>query len=552
MVPELPKEPQLEPDLEYITVLETANPAILAVAKSLLESAEIEYLTFGEELQDIIGLGRLGFGNPIVGPVRIRVRREDEAEAKEILRDLSENPPRAEFPDTAEPAETPPEASQAAQPFPTDISGRPWRRQLTLIAQAVVIVIVAVGLIETHRTGIAGWWYGYLAVRCVERSLDLETAFEAQPAAFQRVVRLWMSSPVDPAAWAVPVYEKALNFLDRYDHPEPQSQAVGVRARLAVTLAEFGHREAAAESLRALISRAPPNANIGPLVARISQAYVLGVSPPASDAPSEELLPGWSADVVDARLAQARGDLLAAAAARERISARGGELLPWALGTVAIGLVLTFGGLLALPLLFFRRPALPPLRTPWTLAAGLWTVALAYFWTFVGEYALRFTEAPREAFLVVWALIILPLPWFVLVRRRLLRPAGINARVAFGVDGWIHRAGALVLWVFGSSFDVAVLSSAAVLVGPVVEEVAFRGILYASLRNRLPPLSAAVLSSAAFAATHPYGLASLATVAWTGFVLCLAYERSRSLVPAIIAHSLVNAGWVFSAVAIFR
>src|SRR5262249_8399325 len=153
LVPELPPAPQPEPPTEYVTVLEAGNPAVLAVAKSLLESAQIEYLALGEALQDIIGWGRLGPGNFITGPVRVRVRREDEPEAREILRDLPEHPSETALPGAVEEVKARLEESQSAQPAPTDISGRPWRRQLTLLAQAVVVVVVIVTLVEWHRAG---------------------------------------------------------------------------------------------------------------------------------------------------------------------------------------------------------------------------------------------------------------------------------------------------------------------------------------------------------------------------------------------------------------
>ncbi len=92
LVSDLPPKPQREPDIEYVTVLEAGNPATLAVAKSLLQAAEIDYLAMGEQLQDIIAGGRLGLGfNPVTGPVRIMARREDEDEARELLRDLMES-----------------------------------------------------------------------------------------------------------------------------------------------------------------------------------------------------------------------------------------------------------------------------------------------------------------------------------------------------------------------------------------------------------------------------------------------------------------------------
>ena len=72
------------------TVLASGDPALLAVAKSLLEEAGIEYFAIGEGLQDLIAGGRLGTGfNIPVGPVRIQVAAEDAEEASALLRELT-------------------------------------------------------------------------------------------------------------------------------------------------------------------------------------------------------------------------------------------------------------------------------------------------------------------------------------------------------------------------------------------------------------------------------------------------------------------------------
>ena len=70
---------------EPVTVFESGDPAVLAVAKSLLEEAGIAYYAAGEGLQNLFGMGAIGGFNPIVGPVRIEVSREDAREAREVL-----------------------------------------------------------------------------------------------------------------------------------------------------------------------------------------------------------------------------------------------------------------------------------------------------------------------------------------------------------------------------------------------------------------------------------------------------------------------------------
>jgi len=466
---------------------------------------------------------------------------------------------------------------------PADASGRPWPRPLSLVAEAVVVVVVVVGLIDLHRTTTDGWWSGELAGRYVERSLDMEVAL-TQFRAIKRLIPTWRRPPEDLGAWAASVYSSALKTHLTYDYPS-RAETKKAQARLAVALAEFDRREAAAEALRALISTPPSTPRVDAFAKSVVQAYGLQGVPTGGDAPPIELPPGWSADTLEVRLARATGDLSDCAAARNRIMTRGTATLKWELASLAIDLLFTCAGLVALLRLILRRhPPLPPLQTPWTLQAGLWTVVLAFFWTFAAEYFLEFIRLPRGPHLAAWALLIVPLPWFVLVRGRLLRPLGASARLTFGLDGWTRRGWAFAMWVaaacavnllgeeaigyfawqtadgtfldadlvFGSLFQVAARGSGSMVIGPVVEEVAFRGILYGSLRNRLSPLLAALLSSLGFAATHPYGLASLAGVAWTGFVLCLVYERSRSLVPAIAAHMLLNALWFFNVVTVFR
>ena len=72
-----------------VTVLESSDPGLLAVAKSLLEDANIEYFAKGEGVQDLFAVGRFGTGfNPFVGAIQLQVAAEDAEEAKTRLRDL--------------------------------------------------------------------------------------------------------------------------------------------------------------------------------------------------------------------------------------------------------------------------------------------------------------------------------------------------------------------------------------------------------------------------------------------------------------------------------
>lgn len=78
---------------------------------------------------------------------------------------------------------------------------------------------------------------------------------------------------------------------------------------------------------------------------------------------------------------------------------------------------------------------------------------------------------------------------------------------------------------------------------PRSSAITFRGLLYRSLRNRLPIAPAAILAALLFAAVHApaYPPAALPFDAWFGPVARLLYERTGSPLPGIALHSLVDA-----------
>jgi hypothetical protein len=76
---------------ELVVVLSTGDKARLALAKSLLDSAEVKYSVQSDTVQDFFVEGRLGTGfNPLTGPAEVRVAIEDSDAAKSILADLPE------------------------------------------------------------------------------------------------------------------------------------------------------------------------------------------------------------------------------------------------------------------------------------------------------------------------------------------------------------------------------------------------------------------------------------------------------------------------------
>ena len=75
-----------------VTVFETGHEGVVAIVKSILDEAKIQYLAQGEGVQDLFGVGVVGVGfNPVTGPVEFKVMPEDEKYARELLKDITEN-----------------------------------------------------------------------------------------------------------------------------------------------------------------------------------------------------------------------------------------------------------------------------------------------------------------------------------------------------------------------------------------------------------------------------------------------------------------------------
>ena len=88
--------PPADPTIQLTTVFASGDPALIAVAKSLLEAEQIDYLVRGDGVQDLLGWGRVGAGyNIVTGPAQFVVREEDAPRARELLRELtaSDAPP---------------------------------------------------------------------------------------------------------------------------------------------------------------------------------------------------------------------------------------------------------------------------------------------------------------------------------------------------------------------------------------------------------------------------------------------------------------------------
>ena len=76
---------------DLVTVFQSGDVALFALAKAALDGAGIRYVAEGEGVQDLFGMGRLFSGyNLITGAPRLRVPPEEAERAREVLSELSE------------------------------------------------------------------------------------------------------------------------------------------------------------------------------------------------------------------------------------------------------------------------------------------------------------------------------------------------------------------------------------------------------------------------------------------------------------------------------
>jgi membrane protease YdiL (CAAX protease family) len=82
------------------------------------------------------------------------------------------------------------------------------------------------------------------------------------------------------------------------------------------------------------------------------------------------------------------------------------------------------------------------------------------------------------------------------------------------------------------------------VVGPVIEELFFRGFMYNAFKKRIGIFWAMLITSALFASLHTNVIGFLPIMV-LGFVLAYMYEKTGTLVASVTVHMLHNLGMVF-------
>ncbi len=91
-----------------------------------------------------------------------------------------------------------------------------------------------------------------------------------------------------------------------------------------------------------------------------------------------------------------------------------------------------------------------------------------------------------------------------------------------------------------TAISIVLTAATLVVVGPVVEEILFRGLLFGALAPRIGVIAGAIISAVLFGAVHGDPVL-FPTLAALGLVAALAYAATGNLLVPIVLHALNNA-----------
>lgn len=96
-----------------------------------------------------------------------------------------------------------------------------------------------------------------------------------------------------------------------------------------------------------------------------------------------------------------------------------------------------------------------------------------------------------------------------------------------------------LLFILDNKLSLAILTIQIILIGPLAEELFFRGFIYRLVREKYSFLVSAALSSLFFSAIHNT-LAHILPIFIISLGLCYVYEKTKKILPCIILHALHN------------
>lgn len=433
-------------------------------------------------------------------------------------------------------------------------------------------------------------------------ALDAEETISQLTSWEQALLRLDGHKPGGALIDAIKAYQECIAYSVWIGEEVPE---IGMRdPQPAVPVVSSGEQNELRKSLVIMLAEAGRTADAGTVLAKLEAsadgeefatfaryAYRLETDSPPVQCIIPEVSPDWAFDKLTMRLAERSQDDVSGSIARERIERRGLDIN--VRGVLATEIVLAMAAIgISIPILWILvgRPSASVaddvLVAPWSLgrASGSIMRGLTIGLIVGSQITLISDETSRWG---IGSLMLLG-PAVLLGRAHLLKPwrlglsnlirfprtssrwvvlmamvlfvVGIDWGGVLGISILLERLGIEMHWtevaleelLCGEGIHLVMIGIEIIVIAPVLEEIVFRGFLYPAFRRRFNWPAAASLTGLLFAAIHGYSLPGFVSVAWGGFVFAVSYEKTKSLLPAMLAHSIFNGLVFFSTIYVFR
>jgi membrane protease YdiL (CAAX protease family) len=206
--------------------------------------------------------------------------------------------------------------------------------------------------------------------------------------------------------------------------------------------------------------------------------------------------------------------------------------VPWTSRDVWLGLALL--GLLlviAVPFVLLARPLLEHLDLGLFVSGGELLLLVPVWWLTVRKYRVGWERLGLRWF--KWEMLGLGCGLMIL-------SLGFNFVFAMFLGLFGLRIQPDLMPLFAGLSSPWLLLIGGAIVAPIVEEIFFRGFVFAGLRERYGWQRAAVISSVLFALIHATPTAII-PILILGYIFAFLYQRSNSIWPAILMHASTNA-----------
>jgi membrane protease YdiL (CAAX protease family) len=466
---------------------------------------------------------------------------------------------------------------------------------LTFVYSAILLVLVWYLFNPFGATNeLASLRYiGPSAGRLMERHMEFYAGYEQTGILERKLHEFLFGTQKTVVDETLRVYDEVLNYYNQHPDNAPEWGILNTKSRRLIVIAEKRDSQSLREALKSftnnpeeeVIAEATRFAYLPQDKVEFSQEIFTGAS----------LLPvGWAADQLRLRIAIRLNDNRLASLLRERIEKRGAQLRLRVLQlSLVIGILISTGLFF---LVRYRTLLLPSpwersvLNQPWSMYEGFAISVRAAVYGLLIWLGLHLisTQFFSPSVFTMWSTLFASIPMLLLIHIHLLKPRGLTLNKAFGLSIWqpgfrlfflitlallaMDMSGQMLIgwgtwklglgshWsagiqerlVFGPEATLIWSMINIVLWTPIMEEIGFRGLIYTTLRSRIGPTLAIVISAMLFSALHLKSLAGFLSIFWSGLLLAYAYERYHSLLPGIVMHSVGNLLYLSTLVLFYR